>query len=66
MATTVTVSELPLCDFCREQGLKVEAHYDGKTTQGPWAYMCNGHFTVYGVGIGTGLAQRLILKDDNG
>jgi len=65
MATQVTVSELPPCDFCREQGITSPAHYDGKTALGPWAYMCNAHYTVYGIGLGTGKGQRLIVKDED-
>jgi hypothetical protein len=38
------------------------AEYDGKTTEGPWAYMCGAHYSKYGMGLGTGVGQRLILK----
>lgn len=34
------------CDFCKEQ-----ARYDGKTTMGPWAYMCEKHYNLYGCKI---------------
>lgn len=64
MATEVTVPELPLCDFCKiDDSRDVPAQYDGKTTLGPWAYMCNAHFIEYGAGLGTGVGQRLILKE---
>jgi hypothetical protein len=47
------------CDFCEKQ-----AHYDGRTNQkGIWAYMCEDHFRQYGVGLGLGKGQRLILVD---
>ena len=65
MSTQVKVNSLPRCDFqaqlstpCRDGG---EAHYDGKTIHGPWAYMCEQHFTEFGVGLGTGRGQKLIL-----
>lgn len=32
------------CDFCDKQAV-----YDGKTTLGPWAYMCEAHRRQYGV-----------------
>lgn len=34
------------CDFCKKQ-----ARYDGKTTMGPWAYMCEEHYSLYGCKI---------------
>jgi hypothetical protein len=47
---------LPSCDFCKEIAL-----YDGKTHLGPWAYMCERHFNLYGVGIGPDKGQKLVL-----
>ena len=44
----------PKCDFCGKP-----AEYDGKTTSGPWGYMCGGCFQKHGVGLGTGRGQRL-------
>lgn len=64
MSTTVVVPELPKCDFCDAMGISKEARYDGATTQGPWAYMCNAHYSVYGMGLGTGVGQRLILESE--
>lgn len=51
------------CDFCKMEGLEVQAQYDGKTVHGPWAYMCDNHFAVMGVGLGTGRGQRLIVGE---
>ena len=64
--TEVKVNKLPRCDFysegfCRNFG---EAHYDGKTIHGPWANMCEQHFSAYGVGLGLGRGQKLILKEE--
>lgn len=53
------VVEMPKCDICG-----AEAAYDGKTTMGPWAYMCQEDFKWHGVGLGTGLGQRLVLVSD--
>jgi len=55
--TEVVVSKLPKCDFC-----SATAQYDGKTRMGPWANMCPMHFRTYGVGLGLGRGQKLILK----
>lgn len=43
------------CDFCQEKAL-----YDGATKQGPWAYMCEHHFRIFGVGLGSGSGQKLV------
>lgn len=56
MSKEVKVRELPQCDLCG-----AEAHYDAKTRQGPWAYLCPECFGEYGVGLGTGLGQELVL-----
>lgn len=63
--TTVIVDKLPQCDLCfAEKHIKgVPALYDGKTDFGPWAYMCEEHFLLHGVGLGLGCGQRLILSD---
>ena len=61
--TQVEVLELPQCDFCRQNPLVMyqEAHYDGKTRMGPWTFMCREHFNRFGVGLGLGKGQELIL-----
>jgi len=55
------VAEYPKCDFCKEQGVDKDAHYDGRTVNGMWAFMCMEHFSLVGTGLGTGFGQRLIL-----
>jgi hypothetical protein len=55
--TTVEVGSLPNCDFCSNQ-----ASYDGKTTMGPWAYMCEVCFSKVGLRLGLGMGQRLEVK----
>lgn len=58
--TQTTVAPLPRCDFCGG-----EASYDGTTIHGPWAYMCERHFQSFGIGLGTGRGQRLLLMKGN-
>ena len=50
------VLRLPKCDFCDDT-----ARYDGRTALGPSAYMCECHFRQYGVGLGLGKGQRLVM-----
>ena len=57
----VVMQHTVYCDICKE-GDKERALYDGKTSTGPWAYMCRKHFRKYGTGLGTGLGQRLVYK----
>lgn len=57
MSKSVNVPHLPKCDVCKDGTL---AKYDGKTTYGPWANMCESHFQLIGVGLGTGRGQELI------
>lgn len=59
MSDTVSVPSLPGCSFCTKGGNP--AAYDGATTLGPWAYMCEDHFEIYGRGLGTGVGQRLVV-----
>jgi hypothetical protein len=63
MATEVQVAEIPNCDLC-PKGKELPAEYDGRTAMGPWAFMCGGCWSRYGVGqLGTGYGQRLILRE---
>lgn len=63
MGDTAYIYAPEKCDFCKASGKEVEAKYDGKTTSGPWAYMCDDHFEQKGVGLGTGRGQRLIVGE---
>lgn len=56
--TVVEVTRLPSCDFCTERAM-----VDGKTRMRPWAYMCAFHFGKYGVGLGVGRGQKLVLVE---
>ncbi len=63
---TAKVSRIPECDICKYVGppprqQRQPAAYDGRTTEGPWANMCEYHFQMYGVGLGTGRGQKLVL-----
>ena len=51
------VEKLSQCNFCSET-----AAYDGRTKMGPWAYMCEEHFEIQGVGLGIGRGQKLKLR----
>jgi len=66
MGTEVRMSELPDCDTCKMQGKRSKAEYDAKTYRGPWAYMCEDCWSVFAAvpgKLGTGIGQRLIVKD---
>lgn len=56
MNNLVEVSELPQCDFCDSS-----AQYDGATSDGAWAYMCASHFRLFGIGLGLGKGQKLVI-----
>lgn len=43
------------CEFCKRQP---DIIVDGKTTQGPWAWMCVEDHKIHGVGLGTGKGQK--------
>jgi len=59
MKDTVYVEELPNCYFCGKT-----AEFDGKTQEGPWAFMCAACFAVHGVGLGLGKGQRLRPREE--
>lgn len=61
---TKVVPALPMCDLCKHRlGINnVTAHYDAKSVNGPWGFMCNEHFRSDGIRLGIGFGQRLILK----
>jgi len=59
MKDTVYVEELPNCYFCGRT-----AEFDGKTQEGPWAFMCAACFAVHGVGLGLGKGQRLRPREE--
>ena len=63
--TSTEVFSPHYCDFhvvdSKGGQAKVLAEYDGATTMGPWADMCESHFRQYGTGLGLGKGQRLII-----
>lgn len=61
MGTKVEMDVIPTCDICRTR----KAKYDAKTIHGPWAYMCQSDWQVYGgTGgkLGTGYGQELVER----
>lgn len=62
MSDTTYVKTLPNCDFVHDN--PVSAAYDGATVMGCWSFMCEEHFAQYGIGLGTGKGQRLILESE--
>lgn len=61
--TVAVVASRPMCDF----GCGAEARFDGRTTMGPWAFMCNSHWMSHGVRkLGTGFGQKLALAGEKG
>ena len=71
MTTTVTeawVDVRPMCDIHRYMFLakqpNVPAFFDGKTTHGEWAFMCVECFTHFGLGLGLGVGQRLLVHGE--
>jgi len=59
----VVDDHLPVCQFCKLAGRNVPARYDGRTVFGSWAYMCEECWRRFGVGLGLGEGQRLVLDD---
>ena len=66
MSDSVVVAKRPSCDIHKYRlGVEdVPAEFDGKTKDGPWANMCAVCFVKYGVGLGTGRGQRLVVKEE--
>ncbi len=55
----VTINTQVYCDFCN-----APAEYDGKTkVGGMWAYMCKNCFKNFGIGLGEGKGQKLIIEE---
>jgi hypothetical protein len=63
---TDVLTERPDCDICKQQGRKRPAYVDCKTKQGPWAYACTQCFARYGIGLGMGRGQRLLIEPPAG
>lgn len=60
----ILVHEMPECDLCIHFKVVIQtAAFDGATRMGPWAYMCESHFAEFGIGLGTGVGQKLVLRE---
>lgn len=61
--TVAYVAKLPDCDICKFDNDAVSpAAYDGRTKSGHWAFMCEEHFDLHGVGVGLGKGQKLEVE----
>lgn len=56
-STEAVVEGYPKCNFCPGT-----AGFDAKTTYGPWAYMCSDCFAQFGIKLGLGFGQKLVLR----
>lgn len=50
------------CQLCECDLRKFDTFYDGKTSIGPWAWMCKRCYQLNGRGLGTGLGQEYCSK----
>lgn len=55
------VFKIPNCDLCQWNGKTVPAAYDAASKMGKWAFMCEECFSNYGMGLGMGVGQKLVL-----
>lgn len=65
MSDTVQMDHIPMCDLHKMDTRSpqlIEAVYDAKMLEGPWAYLCQSCYDLHGVGLGLGKGQRLILS----
>jgi len=62
-ATTETVVEnFPTCEYhLQHSGELVSAHFAGFTIFETHAFMCVNCFNLYGMGLGPGKGQRLVI-----
>lgn len=58
MSREAKVLELPLCNICEKHPAEYDSRFFGRTT---WAFMCEKCYETFGVSLGTGNAQKLIL-----
>ncbi len=52
------------CDLCHNE-IK-GCFYDAKTRMGPWGNLCSTCFGAYGLGLGTGLGQKYMARQEMG
>jgi len=62
VADAVTVEHFPPCDYHLEHSNEyVLAHFAGFTIFETHAFMCASCFNLYGMGLGPGKGQRLVI-----
>lgn len=54
--------QIPDCQICKKP--TTDVFVDGKTVNGPWAYMCVSCHKVHGRGFGLGKGQKYQKKPD--
>lgn len=64
MSTKVEMTTIPDCDVCKGEGRQSPAYADAKLCIGPWAYVCESHFTSFRCSLGTGRGQELVLRKE--
>lgn len=53
------------CDICARPLRKYSSYIDGRTSRGPWAWMCAECFQYMGTGLGTGRGQEYDSQTNN-
>lgn len=59
----IEVECFPDCDLCRAEKIGRTSRYDALTLTGQWAFLCEEHFNAVGIGLGEGLGQRLVERN---
>lgn len=65
-----TANPPEFCDICGDEFTncfpdEVPTCYDGRTEDGPWAWMCVSCFAFKGVGLGTGKGQKYVYNEED-
>jgi hypothetical protein len=59
-STYTYLEVIPTCDFC-DSPAKYDARLIDVLT---WAYVCYTHYEQFGAGLGEGLGQELVLRNN--
>jgi hypothetical protein len=63
MGSVIRVPEIPACEYrgCEQPAVVYGRLFYGL---GLWIYMCIAHFEKYGVGLGRGYGEALVLESE--